>query len=612
MMMKAASELSDQVWLAMRRDLDRYLQGSKVTKTKSSPVVQFDVETETPAATALDGGKGTTDNITADNPRNKFGAMQASSSSNGMAAIEAAIEDVGASHDFIHRHPVTFLGRQVQRGKRRGTKDVQKHALTAPALYEQPENRHVPHSASRDKGGASQISLPGEIPESEEHMNMEDAKDKRGAKVKSADLGAGYTEAKSHSQELQKKQTLVAYIRRVVHNDWFDLITIFALVVYAIVTGIEAEYGIQNTAADLDFAKAVDGVFIGFFFLEICLRFAAHGLEDFFRIHGWEWIIFDLFTITLVVCRFCIYIIVDGDYLILQGNSAESARLPPTLLYLRFFRIIHTLDVSQFSWCMLYLQEVRALMHSVISSVRSLIWTMLVLWFIVYLNAVYFTTLVANYARTDPDEFTDAADLRLYWGSLGTSAATLFKAVTGGIDWCVASDPLAKISWGAERMFFSYIVFVALFILNIATGIFVDASISSSSAQKEIEIVAGLRDVFNIEDDDGDGEVSWGEFEQHCMNPKLRAVFSAVGLDVSEAQALFKLLDCDGSGAISLDEFVDGCIRLRGTAKSIDVATLMYENRRTSKKLQQMMLQITKGLDILTQGEANASAVSNH
>mmetsp|Transcript_118861 Transcript_118861/g.222189 ORF Transcript_118861/g.222189 Transcript_118861/m.222189 type:complete len:91 (-) Transcript_118861:130-402(-) len=43
---------------------------------------------------------------------------------------------------------------------------------------------------------------------------------------------------------------------------------------------------------------------------------------------------------------------------------------------------------------------------------------------------------------------------------------------------------------------------------------------------------------------------------------------------------LFKLLDIDGSGAVGIEEFVIGCMRLKGSAKSIDLATLMYENKR--------------------------------
>merc|ERR1711862_993694 len=52
------------------------------------------------------------------------------------------------------------------------------------------------------------------------------------------------------------------------------------------------------------------------------------------------------------------------------------------------------------------------------------------------------------------------------------------------------------------------------------------------------------------------------------------------GLQITEAHGLFRLLDIDNSGQVSIAEFVLGCLRLRGSARNVDVATLLYENKR--------------------------------
>jgi hypothetical protein len=44
--------------------------------------------------------------------------------------------------------------------------------------------------------------------------------------------------------------------------------------------------------------------------------------------------------------------------------------------------------------------------------------------------------------------------------------------------------------------------------------------------------------------------------------------------------ALFDLLDIDCSGSLSVDEFLLGCMRLKGHAKSVDIASIMVENKR--------------------------------
>merc|ERR1711937_184734 len=64
----------------------------------------------------------------------------------------------------------------------------------------------------------------------------------------------------------------------------------------------------------------------------------------------------------------------------------------------------------------------------------------------------------------------------------------------------------------------------------------------------------------------------------------MMAHLRAIGLEVNEALGLFKLLDVDETNEVSIQEFVVGCMRLKGGAKSIDLATLMYENKRTMER----------------------------
>merc|ERR1719440_1645900 len=69
----------------------------------------------------------------------------------------------------------------------------------------------------------------------------------------------------------------------------------------------------------------------------------------------------------------------------------------------------------------------------------------------------------------------------------------------------------------------------------------------------------------------------------------IQLYFKSVDLDPSEARSLFKLMDADQSGTVEAEEFVMGCLRLRGTAKAIDLATLMYENRRWFHRFEKLL-----------------------
>merc|ERR1712032_1073255 len=85
-------------------------------------------------------------------------------------------------------------------------------------------------------------------------------------------------------------------------------------------------------------------------------------------------------------------------------------------------------------------------------------------------------------------------------------------------------------------------------------------------------------------DKDGSGDVSSNEFMKMLDDENMRVYLNSLGIQASEAQGLFDLLDCDDSGSVSIDEFITGCLRLKGEARSVDVATLMYENKKLVKK----------------------------
>merc|ERR1719446_1797566 len=58
-----------------------------------------------------------------------------------------------------------------------------------------------------------------------------------------------------------------------------------------------------------------------------------------------------------------------------------------------------------------------------------------------------------------------------------------------------------------------------------------------------------------------------------------------LGLHPTEAHGLFRLLDDDCSGLVSIEEFLSGCIRLKGTAKAVDMITLLFETNKLNRRV---------------------------
>jgi hypothetical protein len=111
-----------------------------------------------------------------------------------------------------------------------------------------------------------------------------------------------------------------------------------------------------------------------------------------------------------------------------------------------------------------------------------------------------------------------------------------------------------------------------------------DLATHAELASQEAFIVE-MRRIFEDIDEVKDGMITWQKFRDYLQNGKAQAFFSTQALDTSDAAGLFSLLDKDEKGEIRIEDFALGCMRLRGQAKSSEVARLMRESRKTSKKL---------------------------
>merc|ERR1712157_366585 len=87
----------------------------------------------------------------------------------------------------------------------------------------------------------------------------------------------------------------------------------------------------------------------------------------------------------------------------------------------------------------------------------------------------------------------------------------------------------------------------------------------------------------------GNGQLSWPEFEEHIEHKNVKAYFATLGLDVSNAKLVFDLLDRTGDQIVQIDEFIDGCIQLKGNAKSTDITMLTLQCKRMGKMLEIFM-----------------------
>jgi Ca2+-binding EF-hand superfamily protein len=217
---------------------------------------------------------------------------------------------------------------------------------------------------------------------------------------------------------------------------------------------------------------------------------------------------------------------------------------------------------------------------------------MMLLFIILYIVAVFFTQAVTDY-RT---EYHDALSKKLekYYASLFETMYFLFQAMCGGVAWADITSPLIELHWSYAATMLFFTCFTLLALLNIITGVFVESAFAKAQSDREQVVQAELKEegekmqqldeVFNEIDIDNTGFLTIHEFEAVVADPRVVAYFRSMGVNISTAYHLFRLLDLDNSNTVSSSEFILGCLRLQGNAKNVDVATLMYENKRMMMK----------------------------
>jgi len=167
------------------------------------------------------------------------------------------------------------------------------------------------------------------------------------------------------------------------------------------------------------------------------------------------------------------------------------------------------------------------------------------------------------------------------------SILSLYAAMSGGISWVELFHALTPLGPMYLSIFLFYTCFSIFAVGNIITGIFVDSAMHSSKndqdsvvdeeMQKLEEYVSSIYKVFMDLDQDASGTIAVTEFEQLVKSDEMAAYFNALGLEITDVKSLFALMDRDRTGAIDIEEFLVGCLRLKGEARSLDLAKLALQ-----------------------------------
>merc|ERR1712032_308314 len=183
-------------------------------------------------------------------------------------------------------------------------------------------------------------------------------------------------------------------------------------------------------------------------------------------------------------------------------------------------------------------------------------------------------------------------ELTKQWQSVEHGVLTLYAAVTGGDDWFNVQRPLSHLRPHYTLAFLFYLTFFLFILANTFTSLVVEATMRSSEdddacmiqqmLEQEKDLVRDFKNLYHTGDTDDSGDISQDEFTQMASDPKTLAWAHTLDLDLGDAEAFFSMLSCNGQIKVDPEAFVNGCIRLKGNAKSTDLMSLTFKHNRLS------------------------------
>jgi len=243
--------------------------------------------------------------------------------------------------------------------------------------------------------------------------------------------------------------------------------TLVIILLNTVFLGVDLELSVANALqgeAPPAWLEYVDRIFMFAFTFELCLKVCLTR-SRFLTGSNWRWNVFD-----------CILVLT---------SLIEQVTVSLNLTFLRSLRALRAIWAARMLRSISIIQHLRMMVAAILSSMISLSWALILLLMLIYLFAIFIMQGVLQ-SLQDEEELpwrSESALLRHY-GTLGDSIITLFKAISGGMDWGDVAQPLQELHMGYFLCFVLFVIVVTFGILNIVTAVFVEDAKGIANIEK--------------------------------------------------------------------------------------------------------------------------------
>lgn len=374
----------------------------------------------------------------------------------------------------------------------------------------------------------------------------------------------------------------------------FDLLIGVMIIANAFVMSTQLEYEGVDTAQKLGMSTdtndwpgakmaflVLQHLFTIIFVLEVIARVLRWGLQYYKSLTNFM----DL----------CIVVISVLDLYVLPWMGASL----PNISFLRLLRVMKLFKVLRIIRVFRIFRHLRVLIHSTISSIGALVWSMVFLALIQLITSILITQSLQSWLRDSANDLETRKYVYDRFGTFFRSCITLFEMTLAPGAWAkIGRILIYEVSWVYVLFFAIYVPMVTFGITRVMTALFLRETLAAANSDKDMMVEERLRSqkmlkenlkaLFNKFDLDENGVITLDELDTALKDGRLAMWTQIIDVDAYAIVDLFELLDKDHNGAVTFDEFSKGIKRLRGGAKSIDVISVLQQNAEMFKTLQRL------------------------
>jgi len=234
--------------------------------------------------------------------------------------------------------------------------------------------------------------------------------------------------------------------------------------------------------------------------------------------------------------------------------------------------------------------ELHVLISSIVDSLYSLVWVLVLILSFLYAVAICITDLVNEHKLETGKEVMEEHQEALleYFDTMDTTMISLYMIISEGIHWGELVEPLAEHITPWMRLVFVIFVGFQLFaMMNVITACFVDNAMKIATKAERDEVLSSLRGLMAegaLYRGHGDDEISEEVFHASFDQPGMTRFLDLAGCDNDDPVQVYKVIDEHAAGILSTGDFMKRCGNLIGSSSAMQVAASTAEIKALLKQ----------------------------